>query len=186
MTDLLPYTCDLARAMIFVDGENLAIRYGCALKQRNESPRPEIHWVPDIFVWSTALDLPACNTPAVMRKYYYTAVQGDQLKVTDVEGQLKNLGMETPRVFKKDKRKGSKRVDITLTTDMLLHATRKHYQVAVLVAGDEDYVPLVRAVQGEGARVYVWFLKDGLSDALYMAADYYVNLDELLLQPLEK
>jgi len=63
---------------------------------------------------------------------------------------------------------------------MLLHATRKHYDVAVLVAGDEDYVPLVRAVQGEGARVYVWFTSDGLSPALHLAADYYVNLDEFL------
>jgi len=169
--------------MIFVDGENLAIRYGCALKDRNETPRPEIRCVPDTFVWSTTLDRRDGNTPAVMRKYYYTAVQGDQLTVTDIEKQLKSLGMETPRVFKKDKGKGSKRVDITLATDMLLHATRNHYQVAVLVAGDEDYVPLVRAVQGEGARVYVWFLSNGLSPALHMASDYYVNLDEFLLQP---
>jgi hypothetical protein len=28
--------------MIFVDGENLAIRYGRALKERKETPRPEI------------------------------------------------------------------------------------------------------------------------------------------------
>jgi len=37
MTELLPYTCDLARAMIFIDGENLAIRYASILKQRNEA-----------------------------------------------------------------------------------------------------------------------------------------------------
>src|SRR5438552_16267039 len=91
--------------------------------------------------------------------------------------------METPRVFKKDKGKGSKRVDITLAIDMLLHGTRKHYDVAVLVAGDEDYVPLVRAVQGEGARVYVWFTSEGLSPGLYQAADYFVDLDEFLFTP---
>ena len=84
--------------------------------------------------------------------------------------------------FKKTKDKGSKGVDITLTIDMLLHATRKHYDVAVLVAGDEDYVPLVRAVQGEGARVYVWFISNGLSPALRMVADCYVNLDEFLFE----
>ena len=166
--------------MIFVDGENLAIRYGNVLKQRNEGQRSEIQYVPDVFVWSAALDQQQSSTPAVMRKYYYTAVQGDQPTVNDIEKRLKSLGMETPRVFKKYKGKGSKRVDITLATDMLLHATRKHYDVAVLVAGDEDYVPLVRAVQGEGARVYVWFTSDGLSPALHQAADYYVNLDEFL------
>ena len=72
---------------------------------------------------------------------------------------------------------GSKRVDITLATDMLLHAYRKHYDVAVLVAGDEDYVPLVRAVQGEGARVTVCFFRNGLSPALEMAADDFVDLE---------
>jgi uncharacterized LabA/DUF88 family protein len=168
--------------MVFVDGENLAIRYGCVIKERNETPLPEIRYVPDTYVWSSVLDRHG-ETPAVMRKYYYTAVQGGQEKVAEIEKQIKDLGMETPRVFKKDKVKGSKRVDITLATDMLLHATRNHYQVAVLVAGDEDYVPLVRAVQGEGARVYVWFLSKGLSPALHMASDYYVNLDQFLLAP---
>jgi uncharacterized LabA/DUF88 family protein len=181
MIELIPYTCDLAKAMIFVDGENLAIRYGNMLKQRNESPGPDIVFVQNVFVWSTSLN-PQQNTPAVMRKYYYTAVQGDHPTVNEIEKQLKGLGIETPRVFKKNKDKGSKQVDITLATDMLLHATRKHYNVAVLVAGDEDYVPLVRAVQGEGARVCVWFTSDGLSPALKMVADDYVNLDKLLFK----
>lgn len=151
MTILIPYTCDLARAMIFVDGENLAIRYGVALSKR--TPRPKISYEPNIFVWSPALNSRDGTTPAVMRKYYYTAVQGDEPAIADIEKRLKGLGIETPRVFKKNRSKGSKRIDISLATDMLVHAARKHYDVAVLVAGDEDYIPLVRAVQFEGARV---------------------------------
>jgi uncharacterized LabA/DUF88 family protein len=180
MIELIPYTCDLARAMIFVDGENLAIRYGNMLKQQKRA-RPDIVYAPNVFVWSKSLN-PKQNTPAVMRKYYYTAVQGDHPTINDIEKQLKNVGIETPRVYKKNRDKGSKQVDITLATDMLLHATRKHYDVAVLVAGDEDYVPLVKAVQGEGARVVVWFISNGISPALYMAADFYVNLDEFLFE----
>jgi len=34
------------------------------------------------------------------------------------------------------------------------------------LAGDEDYVPLVEAVQREGLLVYVWFVPDGLSPKL--------------------
>jgi uncharacterized LabA/DUF88 family protein len=64
---------------------------------------------------------------------------------------------------------------------MLTHAARKHYDIAVLVEGDEDYVPLVRAVKGEGARVHVWFLSDGLSPQLRHEADYFVDLDHILL-----
>ena len=85
---------------------------------------------------------------------------GDPPKLKEVREQLKQAGFEAPNVFPKDKTKGSKRVDISLTTDMLLYAARKHYDIAILVAGDEDYVPLVRAVKGEGARVHVWFLSN--------------------------
>jgi uncharacterized LabA/DUF88 family protein len=94
---------------------------------------------------------------------------------------IKDQGFETPRVFPKHKTKGSKRVDISLATDMLIHAARKHYDIAVLVAGDEDYVPLVRAVKSEGARVHVWFLRGGLNPQLRHESDYFVDLDEFLI-----
>ena len=100
MSELFPYTWDLARAMIFVDGENLAIRYGAMLKERKESPRSDIVCVPNILAWSTLLN-PRHGTPAVMRKYYYTSVQGDRDKVKEIEEKLKDVGIETPRVFKK-------------------------------------------------------------------------------------
>jgi hypothetical protein len=159
--------------MIFVDGENLAIRYGSVLKSLGLPPRPEVVCEPDVFVWSQDLidGLNPALLPgptAVMRKHYYTSVQGDVSKIEGIAAALKALGFETPRVFKRDKTRGSKQVDISLATDMLVHATRKHYDVAVLVAGDEDYIPLVRAVQFEGARVHIWFVSDGLSPRLRM------------------
>jgi uncharacterized LabA/DUF88 family protein len=178
---MIPYICDHARGMMFVDGENLAIRYGKALAAKNRTPFNNTSHEPDTYVWSPNLNH-AHGTPAIMRKYYYTVVQGDDVKLADTEEKLKALGMEAPRVFKKDKGKGSKRVDITLATDMLLHATRKHYDFAILIAGDEDYVPLVKAVQGEGARVHVWFISDGMSRALRMAADHFTDLDIHLFQ----
>lgn len=177
---LLPFTCDNARAMYFVDGENLAIRYGAAIKELDASPRHGTIHLPDILVWNPILNRQSHETPYVMRKYYYTSVQGDETKIKDAAAQLKHLGIDTPRVFKRHRDKGSKQVDITLATDMLLHATRKHYEVAVLVAGDEDYIPLVHAVQREGARVSVWFVSKGMNPALKMTADHFVDLDEYL------
>jgi hypothetical protein len=44
---------------------------------------------------------------------------------------------------RENKSKGSKRFDIQLTTDMLLHAVGKNSEVAIVIAADEDYVPLV-------------------------------------------
>lgn len=113
----------------------------------------------------------------VIRKHYYTSQQGDDSVRIESEEWLKGRGFEMPRVFRRDKTRRSKQVDISLTTEMLLHASRKHYDIAVLVAGDEDYVPLVRAVKGEGARVHVWFVSNGLSSHLRRESDYFVNLD---------
>jgi len=179
MSLIIPYTCDLTKAMMFVDGENLAIRYGSMLQARTHPVSSDHLHISNVAVWSTNLN-PTQNTPAMIRKYYYTAVQGDHPKVNEVELNLKEFGIETPRVFKKEKGKPSKRVDITLAIDMLTHAADKHYDIAILVAGDEDYVPLVEAVQRKGTRVGLGFLSDGLSPALRHAADFFMDLDPFL------
>jgi uncharacterized LabA/DUF88 family protein len=116
----------------------------------------------------------------VIRRHYYTSVQGDNPKVHDVERKLKELGIEAPRVFQKQKGKPRKRVDVSLATDMLLHASRKHYDAAVLITGDEDFVPLVEAVQGEGAIVWLWSIENGLSDALRHAVDECIDITRYL------
>src|SRR2546427_217666 len=183
MPDLYPFVIEGARAMVFVDGENLAIRYGNARKESGRPEKPGVVYLPNVAVWSSQLS-PNSNTLSgtrVIRKHYYTSVQGDTSTLQEAADWLKEQGFEAPRIFKKNRTKGSKQVDISLATDMLIHAARKHYEIAVLVAGDEDYVPLVRAVQGEGARVHVWFLQDGLSPQLRHEADYFVDLNAFLL-----
>jgi uncharacterized LabA/DUF88 family protein len=168
---------DMAKAMYFVDGENLAIRYGAYLKQTGKCSAPAVDFEPNVFVWSPQLN---DDNSGVIRKHYYTTTQNDGVKIQDIENRLKMLGIEAPRVFPKDKTKGSKRVDISLATEMLVHATRQHYDIAVLVAGDEDYVPLVRAVQSEGARVHVWFIENGISPELKAAADSFLDIAYVL------
>jgi uncharacterized protein (TIGR00288 family) len=86
-------------------------------------------------------------------------------------------------VFPRTRERGSKRVDITLSVDMLVHAYQKNYDVAVLIAGDEDYVPLVEAVKNTGRRVFLWFVASGLSPALKRSADYYFDISEILYNP---
>lgn len=169
-------------SMVFVDGENLAVRYGSLLQSKGMSAPEHAAFEPDVYVWSTGLNN-ICYWGGVRRCHYYTSITGDTDKITDVVDKLKAAGIQAPNVFKKTKNKGSKRVDISLATDMLIHAARKNYETAVLVAGDEDYVPLVEAVKSEGRRVVLWFVSDGLSPALRRAADYFAELDEVLLSP---
>lgn len=177
MGRIIPYVMDMQRVMYFIDGENLAIRFGALLLQSGSTPADHVVYERNALVWSPLLNE---DGHGVMRKYYYTAVSGDSDKIRDAEAKLKAAGIEAPRVFHKSKKKGSKRVDVSLSTDMLIHATRRHFDIAVLVAGDEDYVPLVKAVQGEGARVHVWFVDNGVSPDLQGAADSFVDISRYL------
>ena len=172
-----------AKAMIFVDGENLAIRYKELLGQN--TVEPHVHYLADTFVWSEYANIPHHARCEVIRKYYYTGVLGDSNKIDEVIAQLKEAGIETPRVFKRQAGKKSKRVDITLATDMLTHAHRRNYDIAILVAGDEDYVPLIHAIKEEGRRVVLWFFEEskGLSKALKQEADYFFDISWFLLKP---
>ena len=86
-------------------------------------------------------------------------------------------------MFKKNKGRegrGSKQVDISLAVEMLSHAHRGNYDAAVLVAGDGDYVPLVDAVAAAGRRVFLWFVKDGLSAVLRRRVDHFYDLGRVL------
>ena len=166
------------RVMMFVDGENLAKRYAAILETR-DSPVEHVRWERDVFVWSGFAS--RRNGPQeYIRRYYYTSCPGDEERRRRVEAQLRDLGIEAPRVFPRPKSGRSKRVDISLATDMLTHAHRKNYDIAVLVSGDGDYVPLVEAVKAEGRRVALWFVDDGLSPDLRAAADHYWDLGEVL------
>lgn len=167
--------------MLFADGENLAIRFGKMLGDGTASEH--VGYEPNVYAWSRFLNRVGDPQVPVLRRYYYTSVRGDTQKQDEVHDQLSRLGIEAPRVFKRDKTKGSKQVDIALATEMLTHAHRRNYDLAVLVGGDEDYVPLVEATTLEGARVVLWFVENGLSKKLQRAVDHYFDLSHVLFAP---
>lgn len=167
------------RVMMFVDGENLAIRYKSELADRQQADH--VYYVPDVLVWSCFASRP--NGPQqFIRRYYYTSAEGGDDVRNEYELKLKDLGIEAPKVFPRTKSRKSKGVDISLATDMLQHAHRDNYDIAVIVGGDGDYVPLVEAVKAEGKRVVLWALPSGLSPALRKAADHYWNIGELFFR----
>lgn len=165
--------------MMFVDGENLAKRY--AASRGDGRQRSHVRFRKDIYVWSQLAN--RSNVVAqVIRRHYYTSAPGDLTALKEIEEELRGLGIQAPNVFHRPKAGRAKRVDITLATDMLSHAHRKNFDVAVLVAGDADYIPLVEAVKREGQQVVLWFVGDGLSSELRCAADHYWDLGELLFK----
>lgn len=183
----------LRRWMLFIDGENLTIRGQEFAKQRGITLEPGTHFCPNIYLWMPGVvatqALTNTNTtpvpvqPHAIRAFYYTSITGDDLAITRNRESLWSLGFQ-PEVFKKaklqDKAKG---IDVALTKDMLSNAFRNNFDVAVLIAGDGDYVPLVEELKRLGKVIYVMFFRqNGLSAALRLSSDMYFELDEFYAQ----
>ena len=76
-----------------------------------------------------------------------------------------------------------KGIDIMLTTDLLTHSFKRNYDVAILVAGDTDYVGAIQAVKNNGQNVEVaLFGKESSSRPLRDVADRVITIDGRLLR----
>jgi hypothetical protein len=169
-----PRSIGPAKIMMFVDGENLAIRYKHVLG--NKSPATDVLFKPGVCFWSPGLNNIGNPPVEIFRRYYYTSITGSEETRDGIHDSLVAAGFQAPRVFHRSKERGSKRVDISLSVEMLQHVHRRNFDIAVLVAGDEDYVPLVDAVIAEGARIVLWFFGEGLSKDLRRRVDLYFDL----------
>jgi uncharacterized LabA/DUF88 family protein len=156
------------------------------------------YYEPDTFLWlpaETAWVRPrfAEGKPHFLldrgeRAFYYTAVQGSDDKLAAVKEALGDLGF-SPEVFKKPRGRKSKGVDLTIAKDLLGNAYVGNYDVAILVAGDGDYVPLVTEAKRFGRIVTVAFFADpaaGLSQELTLAADGFAALGESFLNARQR
>ena len=78
-------------------------------------------------------------------------------------------------------------IDIMLTTDLLTHSFKRNYDVAILVAGDTDYVGAIQAVKNNGQNVEVaLFGKESGSRPLCDVADWVITIDGRLLRNCRK
>jgi uncharacterized LabA/DUF88 family protein len=76
-----------------------------------------------------------------------------------------------------------KGTDVQLATDMLTHAFKNNYDVAVLVAGDNDFVGALQAVKDNGKNVEVaLFGKEHTSRLLRDVADRVHTIDGRLMR----
>ena len=181
----VPSDPHLRRWMMFVDGENFCIRgqdfaskNGIDLKEGPAYLRDTFLWFPNrqgTLVLTNTETAPLEVQRHAIRAFYYTSVVGDDDKLRKVREALHEIGF-SPQVFKKsDKTRKSKGVDIALATDMLSNAYNNNFDVAVLVAGDGDYIPLVSEVKRPGKVVYIVFFLDkqyGVSADFLLAGDH--------------
>jgi uncharacterized LabA/DUF88 family protein len=157
--------------------------------------------------WPSSLTSPPTapqpRAHAADRAYYYTSMPYENAtSVTATRLALREIGFE-PKMFPRRREKSkvaelppgeerdeasarwkSKAVDLALATDVLTLAGEGRYEVAVLFAGDADYVPVVEAVKRLGRHLVLGFFAGkghGLSDDLRIAADEFVDLTAYLV-----
>ncbi len=186
-------SANFRRMMVFVDGENLVMRYQSMLG-KGATPRADVTHVPNVFVWSS--DSIWRQQHVVLRVSYYTYAVGSHDRIEEIEREIKALSFDGgnagglpnnlyPVVFKKRsqqaKRKG---VDISMAVDILNHVHNNNVDTVYLITGDGDFAPLIKEVIRGGKQVHLASLSDGLSPMLMTIVDRYVNLDIKYFEPV--
>lgn len=131
----------------------------------------------------------------LIRAYYYDAIIDEKEKVEREKQQkffdkLRRLpfcALRLGRLVKTEKRGyKQKGVDILMAVDMLTKAYENHYEIAVLVAGDGDFVDLVEAVKDAGKRVFGAYIKDHVDSRLLDCLDNYIIISDESLEKLAR
>ncbi len=114
-----------------------------------------------------------------VRAYAYTGLDPDNENQRQFHSFLTRSGY---KVVSKDIRKyGDGRIkanlDIELVVDMMRMA--QHIDIAVVVSGDGDFAPAIRAVQQQGVRVEVVSFRGNTSSDLIDVADVFTDISQL-------
>ena len=168
--------------MIFIDGSNMYHSLKAYFK------RTDI----DLGCFSSKL----LDKRRLVRMYYYNAVVGkveeperfkDQEKFFKSVAAIPYTELRLGRLVYTNQWPNSppfeKGVDVQLATDMITHAFKNNYDVAILVAGDNDFVGALQAVKDNGKHVEVaLFGLERTSRQLRDVADRVIALDGRLLR----
>lgn len=86
----------------------------------------------------------------------------------------------------KRRRSGSsqKEVDVKIAVDLLTNALKNNMERACLIAGDQDFRPVVEAVVREKTFLTLWFAKSSISSDLRYAADARLEMDAFFFDEL--
>ena len=68
-----------------------------------------------------------------------------------------------------------------MARDVLVHGFEGGFSYALLIAGDQDYLPLLQELQQRRLAVFVSFFENGLGPKLRAEADFFFPLDRVFL-----
>lgn len=168
----------MQRAMLFVDGSNMLVEMFRLLSvtQRAEKATATAFHTAMHSIKKGVSGIAAPVGPVqVIRQYWFGSVQGSGQDLAAAQGALRGAGFDGVLFHKQEgKEKG---VDLAVAREMLMHAFSKNYSVAILVAGDEDYLGLVQDLKRLGVVVVGMFFEvPALSSRLRVAFDHFEPL----------
>ena len=135
----------------------------------------------------------------IIRIYYYDAIVDYkenkekhliQESYFDNIRKINNYEVKLGRLIKTSKEDGyrQKGVDVLLAIDMISKAHLGHYDVALLLAGDDDYLDMVKSVKDlTGKRVYGAYFEHNASKRLIESFDKRIPItDDIIPNFLQK
>ena len=174
----------IKRLMIFIDGAYLAKNLHDTFQGKEWSFDPK--QLIEALIHLAARPM----QPDLVRAYYYDAIPDDENKL---EGERKKLLTNFEQLDNYQLRKGrlkdgrnptelgkrkQKGVDILLSIDMLSKAYENHYDIAIILSGDDDFLDLVEAIKDAGKTVAGVFFEDHISEDLKNAFDKGLVMNE--------
>lgn len=160
-----------SRVMVFIDYRNVAM----STEMLDEHSRMDLYRLTQILVGNRDL----VGAYVFDAKFRYT----DRFDKNDIaQNKLREQGF---RVIARDSlvvvdgKQKQKEVDVSLACEMLEHALMDHFDVAIVVSGDRDFVPAIQKVQSAGKRVEVAAFDDVYNEECKRAADMYYMLDDI-------
>jgi uncharacterized LabA/DUF88 family protein len=195
----------LDETLIFVDGENLTLRYQELLRDGHSPAAENVH-LPDVFIWSQrVLEAAYWN---LKRISYYTSVAGDDPKVREVRnrigqtqftcktgivsgplsaGPVTRTGQLMPFVRKRSARSRKQSIcDIQLAVDVMRACYRDHAKIIWVFTGDGDFLSLFEEVAHSGKTIYASAFSSGLNEDIPYVVDEFVPLDQYFFVSKDK
>jgi uncharacterized LabA/DUF88 family protein len=125
---------------------------------------------------SSGADSSTLGSVRMLRRHWFGAMQGGSEFVDERRDLLRNAGFD-PVLFHKAKGGREKGVDLAIAREMLIQGFNRNYRVALLIAGDADYVGLVSDLKRMGLLVYgAFYDSKAMSSELRRTFDCWYNL----------
>lgn len=165
----LPYK----RVMVFIDFRN--IYDSCRNFAGTDKVRMDLFRLTQILVGSRDL---------VGAYVFDASLKGASMdpETRRIHDKLSDIGfrvMNRESMVKRDGDYVQKEVDVSLACEMLEHALLNHFDIAIVVSGDRDFVPVMQKVQAAGKRVEVAAFDNVYSDECKRTADVYYLLNDI-------